>query len=386
MWATRIQRARRFDPHPGVAPARARAQALPPVARADDPFAARPEQARRARAHRGRDDRRVRQGAVLPGAERAALQARGRQGRRRAKGQGRGQDARPAVPPPRGPLARAREEPRLRGAGRRVARLARDRRAAQGRVRAVRRARERGRAVDRLRRRGRPLARRIRRDPGRLRGRHRAPVGRGEAALRRAPLLRARAPAGEVRQGQGARPRANPLAAPRQHVGAGVEQRRRPRDALSGGALARRRQGPGSPEMGVGEDGEAGRALLHGPGLRSAPSHVLGALALHAPARPRRRVPRERVGRHVERRPPREGVPRADRGGLRHDPPRARARLLLPALREAADPLRAGRQRRLPRGHRRHHRPQRHARVRALARPAPRCRRALGPRARRTSR
>ena len=60
-------------------------------------------------------------------------------------------------------------------------------------VRAVRRAREQGRARDRLRRRRRAVALGLRHDPGRVRGRHRAALGRGEAPLRRAPLLRARA-------------------------------------------------------------------------------------------------------------------------------------------------------------------------------------------------
>ena len=72
-----------------------------------------------------------------------------------------------------------------------------------------------------------------------------------------------------------------------------------------------------------------------------------------------------------ERRPAHQGVHRADRGGLRHDPPRARPRLLLPALRHAPDPLPAGRQRRLPRGHRRHDRAERHARYLQEPRPAP---------------
>ena len=87
---------------------------------------------------------------------------------------------------------------------------------------------------------------------------------RGEAALRRAPLLRARQAPGEVRQGQGPRPRAHPRAAPRQHVGAGVEQHRRPRRAVPGRAVARRRQGARDAEAGTREDG-ASRASASSP-------------------------------------------------------------------------------------------------------------------------
>ena len=131
---------------------------------------------------------------------------------------------------------------------------------------------------------------------------------------------------------------------------------------LPGRAGARRGQGPRGEALGRGEDGPAGRALLHRARVRPAAGDVLGALALHAPARSRRRLPRERVGRDLERRSAHQDVHRADRGGLRHHPPRARSRLLLPALRQAPHPLPAGRQRRLPRGHRRHDRAQRHAR------------------------
>ena len=78
------------------------------------------------------------------------------------------------------------------------------------------------------------------------------------------------------------------------------------------------------------------------------------------------------------RRPAHQDVHRADGGGSRHDPPRARPRLLLLAVLQAADPLSAGGERRLPRGDRRHDRAQRDARVPEGARPA---RRALPHRA-----
>ena len=68
------------------------------------------------------------------------------------------------------------------------------------------------------------------------------------------------------------------------------------------------------------------------------------------------RLPRERVGRHVQQRPAHQDVHQQEPGGSRHDPSRARPRLLLPALLQAADPLSERRERRLPRGDRRHDR------------------------------
>src|SRR5205823_12145780 len=57
-----------------------------------------------------------------------------------------------------------------------------------------------------------------------VRRRVRALVAAGEAALRRAALLCARAARAALRRGPGARRQADPGAAPRQHVGAAVEQ------------------------------------------------------------------------------------------------------------------------------------------------------------------
>ena len=59
-----------------------------------------------------------------------------------------------------------------------------------------------------------------------------------------------------------------------------------------------------------------------------------------------------------------------DGRGLHHHPPRARAQLLPARLPQAADPLPQRRQRRLPRGHRRHHRALGHAGLPEEDRPA----------------
>ena len=194
-------------------------------------------------------------------------------------------EAKGEVPAPRRPVARARQEPKLGRARGGVARLARRRGAAQGQVREVRRARQRGREGDRLRRRRRDVARGLRHAARRLRGGHRAPVGRRQAALRRAPLLRARASSGRVRQGHGARTRAHPRAAPRQHVGAGMEQHLRPRRAVPERAVARRRQArsiasTGTPSKMV----KQGEHFFTALGFDAAAADVLGALAA-SPAR-----------------------------------------------------------------------------------------------------
>ncbi len=88
------------------------------------------------------------------------------------------------------------------------------------------------------------------------------------------------------------------------------------------------------------------------------------------PAGPRSGLPRERLGRRQRRRPPHQDVHRHHRRGLRHRPPRARPQLLPARLQQAARPLPRQRQRRLPRGDRRHHRAVDDARVPRQARPA----------------
>ena len=70
------------------------------------------------------------------------------------------------------------------------------------------------------------------------------------------------------------------------------------------------------------------RALLHVARLRAAAEDLLGTLPLHAAARSRRRVPRERVGHRPRGRRPHQDVHRADGRGLHDDPSRARSQLL----------------------------------------------------------
>ena len=117
-------------------------------------------------------------------------------------------------------------------------------------------------------------------------------------------------------------------------------------------------------------DGPVRRALLHLARLRAAPEDVLGALDVREAARPRGRLPRERLGHRLRRRPAHQDVHRHHGRGLHDDPPRARPQLLPARLRPAAGPLPRQRQRRLPRGDRRHDRALGHARVPRQARPA----------------
>ncbi len=78
------------------------------------------------------------------------------------------------------------------------------------------------------------------------------------------------------------------------------------------------------------------RALLHLARLRAAAGDLLGALAVHQAARPRRGLPRQRLGHRQRRRPAHQDVHRDQRGGLPHHPPRARAQLLPARLQPAA--------------------------------------------------
>ncbi len=97
------------------------------------------------------------------------------------------------LPPARRARGRAAQQPRLRRAARRLAGLAHHRPAdAQG-LHALRRAGQRGRARHGLRRRRRDVALGLRHDAGRARRRNRPPVGPGQAAVRAAALLHARA-------------------------------------------------------------------------------------------------------------------------------------------------------------------------------------------------
>ncbi len=106
-----------------------------------------------------------------------------------------------------------------------------------------------------------------------------------------------------------------------------------------------------------------GEAFFSSLGFEPAAGDLLGALPARQAARPRGGLPRQRLGRHLLRRPAHQDVHQAERGGPGHRPPRARPQLLPAGLRRAAGALPERRQRRLPRGHRRRHRPLHHARV-----------------------
>ena len=136
--------------------------------------------------------------------------------------------------------------------------------------------------------------------------------------------------AAALRQGQGARRQADPGALVRQHVGAAVEPRlRRPAEAVSGREHRIRRPPAAEAEVGRGQDDEVGRELLHLDRLPGAAADVLGALDAHAAARPRSRVPRQRLGHRRQGRRAHQDVHQAHRGRPVHGLPRARPRLLL---------------------------------------------------------
>ena len=109
------------------------------------------------------------------------------------------------VPGPRRPVPNDGRESRCRRAARRVDGLAHDLAADARALRALRRAGERRRARPRLRRHRRDVALQLRHGPGRLRGRARSPLGAGQAALRRAALLRAGQAHRAVRRSRGSR-------------------------------------------------------------------------------------------------------------------------------------------------------------------------------------
>ena len=117
-----------------------------------------------------------------------------------------------------------REEPQLRRAARRVDGLAHHLRGDAPALRAPGRARQRGREGDRLRGTWATCGAAGYDMPPRRSRRRPTASGAGEAALRRAALLRARQAPEALRQGQGPRRQAHPGAPARQHVGAGVGQ------------------------------------------------------------------------------------------------------------------------------------------------------------------
>ena len=120
------------------------------------------------------------------------------------------------------------------------------------------------------------------------------------------------------------------------------------------GLLAHRH--PEAPQDVGGRHGEDGRALLHVARLRAAAEDVLGAVAVREAGRPRRGLPRERVGHRLRGRPAHQDVHRSDRGGLLDDPPRARAQLLSARLQGSAGAVPRQRESGVPRSDRRHDR------------------------------
>ena len=110
-------------------------------------------------------------------------------------------------------------------------------------------------------------------------------------------------------------------------------------------------------------DGEVRRAFLHVAGIRAAAADVLGAFAVREAARPRRGLPRQRLGYRFRGRRAPEDVHRHHGGRFPHHPPRVGPQLLSARLRQAAVPVPRQRQRRLPRGDRRHHRALGDARI-----------------------
>ena len=211
---------------------------------------------------------------------------------------------------------------------------------------------------------GAHVAREVRHAARRLREGGRPALGAGAAALRLAARLRAAQAARAVRRGRWCRRRAP---SPRtcsatcgRRSGATSTRWWRPPAPIPGIDLTARLKEKGYDAK---EMVKHRRALLHLARLRAAAGDVLGALALHEAARPRGRLPRERLGHRPRGRPAHQDVHRDHGRGLPHHPPRARAQLLPARVQPAAVPLPRQRQRRLPRGDRRHHRALGHARV-----------------------
>ena len=168
-----------------------------------------------------------------------------------------------------------------------------------------------------------------------------------------------------------------PGASAGQHVGTELGQcvsTRRSEERRPG---LRPHRNPQDAQHRSGGHGAVRRAILPVSRVRAAPANILGALDVYASARPRGGLPRQRLGHRLPRRPAHQDVHRAHRRGFLHDPPRAGAQFLPACLRPSHPALPQQRERRLPRSHRRHHRPFRHAgipesdriaRIRAAAR------------------
>ena len=260
---------------------------------------------------------------------------------------------------PRRALEGPAEEPQARRAARRVEGLARHRRPAPSAplfARYVELAND-GRARRSASRTSRRCGSRGYDMPaGRVRGRGRSAVGPGEAALRRS-CTATRARKLNKKYGDKVAPKTGPIPA---HLLGNMWaqewelplQRSR---AVQGRRADRRhadaREEATTPKKMV----KIGEAFFTSLGMHPLPETFWERSMFAKPEGQGGRLPRERVGRA------RSTTTCASRCAsstnqedLDHDPPRARSRLLLPQLLQAADPLSERRERRLPRGDRRH--------------------------------
>ena len=242
---------------------------------------------------------------------------------------------------------------------RRLARLALDRAAAAQGLHPLRRSRQQGREGAGLRRQRGDVAFQVRHAARRLREGARPPLGAGQAALPLAPRLRPMEAAREVRR-RGPRSGPDPGPPARQHVGADLGQRlpaHRPERRRS------RLRPDRDPQVAQDRPSQMvryGEGFFTSLGFDPLPKTFWERSAFHQAARPRGRLPRQRLGRRQRQRPPHQDVHRHHGRGLLDDPPRARPQLLPARLQHAALPLPRQRQRRLPRGGRRHDRPLDH--------------------------
>jgi hypothetical protein len=245
------------------------------------------------------------------------------------------------MPGHRAALDDPHDQPRPEGARDGLGGLAFDLPADARQVSALRRARQQGRQGDRLRRPGRALALGLRHAARRLRRRSSTACGPGQAALRRrCTATCARAHPRSTGQGV-VRPDGR---IPAHLLGNMWAQQWGNIYDLVEPPERRSRARSTSPPA----EGEEGRRARHGQATARASSRRSGSRRCPRPSgsgrcspspRPRRRLPRQRLGHRPEGRPAHQDVHRDQRGGLRHDPPRARAQLLPARLQHAADAL-----------------------------------------------
>ncbi len=123
----------------------------------------------------------------------------------------------------------------------------------------------------------------------------------GPPAVRFAARLRSLEAGREIRQGRGSRRCADSRAPARQHVGAGMEQHLSAPRAAECGLRAGRRRGAAREKCGRERNGPLRGGIFHIARLRAAARNVLGTLAVHEAARPRGRLPRQRLGASTSR-------------------------------------------------------------------------------------